>query len=77
MYMKVVTMEKTLPTYTDRKNDGFELTITTRERDPDVLRLFHENISSVFSGVKSTHELFQNIATPLNKLKVHLCYEQL
>lgn len=31
MYMKVVTMETTLPTYMDRKNDGFELTITTQE----------------------------------------------
>lgn len=55
MYMKVVTMEKTIPTYMERKNDGFELTITSQELDPNVLRLFLENISSVFSGVKSTH----------------------
>lgn len=31
MYMKVVTMEKTIPTYMERKNDGFELTITSQE----------------------------------------------
>lgn len=75
MYTKVVMMEKTISAYTDRKNDGFELTITSQEWDPNGLRLFHENISSVFSEVKSTHELLQNIATPLNKLNVHLCYK--
>lgn len=67
--------KKSISIYMDNKSGGFELTITSQERDSSVLRLSHENISSVFSGAKSipVQKLLQNIATPVNKLKCNLC----
>lgn len=65
--------KKSISIYMDNKSGRFELTITSQERDSSVPRLSHGSISSVFSGAKSIHELLQNIATPVNKLKCHLC----